>query len=118
MILTFGLVASILSVLIAFSAAKGFWSAPLEILQKQAVDSGEDQVAFEEVGMMSLVTPVPTSTSSSSSSSITTTTSSGPCINGCITLNGTTNGPFAPPLFNTSYNGRNPFISSYPTDQP
>lgn len=115
--LTLGLVTLILSVLIAFSAAKGFWSAPLEMLQKQA---GSAVVDLEEVEIMS-VTPTPTSTSTttSTSTSITpTTTSFGPCVNGCIPTIGTANGPIAPPTYNTSYNGRNPLISTYPTVQP
>lgn len=106
---TLGLVTFFLSVLIAFSAAKGFWSAPF---QKQGGDS--DEVVFEEVGINS-VTPTPTSTTTTT----TATTTTGPCINGCIPPTiGTTNGPTAPPPFNTNYNGRDPFIVSYPTTQP
>lgn len=114
--LTFGLVTLILSVLIAFSAAKDFWSAPLEMLQKQS-EADINKVAFEEVVVAS-VTPVPTPTPTSTSTSTTTTTSFDPCINGCIPTIGTANGPVAPPPFNTNYNGRNPVITSYPTTQP
>lgn len=115
---TFGLVTLILSVLIAFSAAKGFWSAPLEMLQKQA-EADIDQVAFEEVSVASVApTPTPTSSSTSISTSTSTTSSFGPCINGCIPTIGTVNGPVAPPPFSTNYNGRNPVITSYPTTQP
>lgn len=117
--ITFGLVTLILSVLIAFSAAKGFWSAPLEMLQKQVKAFDVDQVSFEEVAVVS-VTPVPTPapTSTETSTSTTTSTSIDPCVNGCIPTIGTANGPTAPPPFNTNYNGRNPVITSYPTTQP
>lgn len=119
---TFSLVVLVLTILIAFSAAKGFWSAPLEMLQKQAAGNDKDEVNFEKYGIMS-VTPIPTSTSISSTSSATstmptTTTSLEPCINGCIPSIGTRNGPIAPIPFDTTYNGRDPRITSYPTNQP
>ena len=111
---TFNLVALVLSILIAFSASKGFWSGPLEMLQKQVVGDDKDEVTFEKFGIMS-VTPIPTSTSTSTSTIPTTTPV---CINGCIPFIGTTNGPITPRPYNTIYNGRDPLITSYPIIQP
>ena len=99
------------AVLIAYSAAKSFWSGPIEAIkmqvsQENAKDKGRKAV-FLDVGS----TPVPTTTSTSTSTLA-------PCSNGCILTVGTSNAPTAPPSINTNYNGRNPLIQSYPTTQP
>ena len=106
------------AVLIAYSAAKNFWSGPIEIIKEQVSKEGKavslnpdgttpDSAA---VGTTPVPTPTPTTT--------TTTSTLVPCVNGCILSVGTANAPTAPPPINTNYNGRNPLITSYPTTQP
>lgn len=98
---------TLIALLIAYSTAKNFWSGALDMLVREEVEAGS-----EKVEKIIMETPTPTSTSTS-------TTSTGPCSNGCIPPTvGTANAPTAPPPYNTSYNGRNPLISSYPTTQP
>ena len=104
------------AVLIAYSAAKNFWSGPIEIIKGQvskegkAVSLNPDGTVPDSavVGATPVPTPKPT----------TTTSTLGPCVNGCILSVGTANAPTAPPPINTNYNGRNPLITSYPTTQP
>lgn len=112
----FGLFTVVLSVFIAYSAAKNFWSAPLAAIIGDS--AGSDKVNFEEIQANATPVPTPTPTPTSTSTIAPTTTTLGPCANGCIVTIGTANGPMAPPPYNTSYNGRNPMITSYPTDQP
>lgn len=107
---------TLVALVIAYSAAKSFWSGPLEVMVKQEKKGkvgGSDY--YKEMAI--ITTPIPTPTPTPTTTTITTVIPT--CANGCIPPTiGTANAPTAPPPYNTNYNGRNPLISSYPTSQP
>lgn len=97
--------------LVAYSTAKKHFWDPLELFKDGDDDRGN---GYDYVKTLT-PTPTPTPTSTSTSTS---TSALNPCFNGCVTTIGTSNGPISIPPYNTNYNGNNPSIVSYPTDQP